>query len=289
MGQIQAFKAADGRRLSYYRDGDGVLVVMLPGGPGLDPLAYFAGAEVPGVARLVLCPRGTGQSDPPSSPEGYRIAGYIEDVEYLRSHLGVAQLNLYGSSHGASIALAYATAFPGRVECMVLAGGPARMDERFASGLAAARDRFRAKAPDGDARLKEADQAQASMRQANTDEDRRRALSTVIKRYVAQLGERETAFLARLCDAPINFAAPAVMGAEMVGGLDLLGNPGAIEASTLVIAGDLDTTVPAEHMQEIADAIPDAEFLRLAGVGHFAPVEEPTTWAEVVGGFLREV
>jgi len=102
--------------------------VLLPGGPGLDPVSFFAGVVVPGFRQLVFCPRGTGLSDPPALPEGYRIAGYVSDVEELRNHLGVEQLTLCGSSHGVTIALAYAIAHPERVDRMILAGGPARMD-----------------------------------------------------------------------------------------------------------------------------------------------------------------
>jgi len=102
------FRTNTSRTLSYHRRGDGPLVVMLPGGPGLDPETYFANSGLQGLSALVFCPRGTGRSDPPPTPEGYRMAGYVEDVEELRLHLGVPTLTLYGSSHGASTALAYA-------------------------------------------------------------------------------------------------------------------------------------------------------------------------------------
>ena len=51
------FAPEDGRRLSYQRRGSGPLVVCIPGGPGMDPEAYFAELELPGHQLLVFAPR----------------------------------------------------------------------------------------------------------------------------------------------------------------------------------------------------------------------------------------
>jgi pimeloyl-ACP methyl ester carboxylesterase len=281
------FRTNTSRTLSYHRRGDGPLVVMLPGGPGLDPETYFANSGLQGLSALVFCPRGTGRSDPPPTPEGYRMAGYVEDVEELRLHLGVPTLTLYGSSHGASTALAYACAYPNQVARLVLVNGPARVDAPFMTALANARKRFAATVPDGGECLAAADDAFAVMRTTGDDITRRNAFRTVMNRYVARLGVDQAAFLERLCAAPMNFAAAGPMGAEMVGGLDLLRTATAITATTLVVGSELDTQVPIEHMREIADSIPGANFLPFDDTGHFIEVEHRNRWAILVGNFLR--
>jgi len=50
------FDADDGRILSYLRRGSGPLVVCVPGGPGMDPEAYFAAMDLPGYELLIFGP-----------------------------------------------------------------------------------------------------------------------------------------------------------------------------------------------------------------------------------------
>lgn len=284
---MQTFQTRGSGALSYHTRGEGPPLVMLPGGPGLDPSAYYGDVDLPGFQLVVFCPRGTGGSDPPSEPEGYRLAGYVSDVEELRLHLDVPRLTLYGSSHGASTALAYATVQAEKVERLVLASGPARMDAAFMQALAPARERYAALVPGGDARLRAADEATPAMRGAADDEERRAAMRTVMDTYVAHVGPSATAFLDRLAAANINFAAPGPMGAEMMAGLDLLREANRVTAPTLVVAGELDVRVPVDHMEQVAQAVPHARLVRFPESGHLLHVDQGEEWARVVDEFLR--
>ena len=285
---VHTFRTADSRVLSYETHGEGHPVVLLPGGPGLDPGAFYAGADLPGHRLIVFCPRGTGQSDPPDSVDGYRIAGYVSEVEELRKHLDVPQLTLYGSSHGASTALAYAIAQPDRVARMVLASGPAAMDAAFIQALAPARERYAVSVPNGAERLKRADDATPAMRGATDPHERRTAMRIVMDTYVAHADPSQATFLDRLAAADINFTAPGPMGAEMMAGLNLLKDAHLVSAPTLVLAGDLDVRVPAEHMGQVAHTIPGATLIRFPDSGHLIHVEQPGNWARTVSTFLRE-
>jgi len=253
----------------------------------MDPDAYFDSANLPGWEQLIFCPRGTGASDPPESPAGYRIAGYVADVEELRRHLGHEQLTLYGNSHGGMIALAYAGMHPERVSRMVLVNCPARMDNEFVEDVNLARARFLAQVPDGAERLAEADAAGERMDNDEKEEQRQRDFRTFMSRYVARLDDATTAYLDRLCCAPMNFDAAGPMYEELLGGLDLLADAKDIDVPALVLGGELDVTVPAEHMHKVADALPDARFVQLAAVGHFVEVETHDQWRELVSVFLR--
>jgi pimeloyl-ACP methyl ester carboxylesterase len=57
-----------------------------------------------------------------------------------------------------------------------------------------------------------------------------------------------------------------------------------IAKPTLVVVGEHDAISPAEEMRGVAEAIPDARFVQVAGAGHMAPVERP----EAVNAALRE-
>lgn len=283
---MQQFRAQDGRALSYSVSGEGPLVVMLPGGPGMDPTAYFSEVTLAGYQLLIFCPRGVGDSDPPATPNGYRIGGYASDLEELRVHLGLDTLTLYGNSHGAMIALAYAQTHPGRVARMVLVNGPARIDDSYRSQASAAQRRFAERAPNGSRRLEAAAQAETTLDEASSNAERQAAFRTVMDRYVVKDDPINTAYLDRLCAAPMNFEAVGPMYQEMMDGLDLLARAADVSAPTLVLAGTLDATVPAEHMRDVAAALPNSTYLEFEGAGHFVEVEAAEQWTRRVSDFL---
>jgi pimeloyl-ACP methyl ester carboxylesterase len=281
------FEPEDGRRLSYQRRGSGPLVVCIPGGPGMDPEAYFAELELPGHEMLVFAPRGTGQSSAPSSGGGYGIAGYVDDVEALRLHLGQQRLTLYGNSHGACVALAYAGAHPDRVERLVLTNGPARMDDAFVAAAEQARTHFAETFADGADRLAAAAAAADHALNGELDEaERRRQYRTLMAGYVAELGPAEVTYLDRLCAAPVNWEPVVEMIKEFVSGLDLLAGAHQVVAPALVVGCEFDVTVPAAAMRLVAETLPNGRFLELAGAGHFPEVEAPAEFRAAVTAFL---
>jgi pimeloyl-ACP methyl ester carboxylesterase len=280
------FELEDGRALSYQRRGSGPLVVCIPGGPGMDPDAYFAGLELPGHQLLVFAPRGTGESSAPSTWGGYGIAGYVDDVEALREHLGQQRLTLYGNSHGACVALAYAGAHPDRVERLVLTNGPARVDDAFIAAAERVRTRFAETFADGADRLAAAAAAGDAIGGELGEAERRRQYRTLMARYVAELRPAEVGYLDRLCAAPVNWEPALAMSEEFAAGLDLLAGAQAVVAPALAIGCEFDVTVPASAMALIAEALPNGRFLELAGVGHFPEVEAPAEFRAAVTAFL---
>ena len=61
----------------------------------------------------------------------------------------------------------------------------------------------------------------------------------------------------------------------------------AISAPTLLIAGEKDTNAPLKTMRKMAEVIPGAQLVELAGVGHLAPLERPDAVADAVAEFLN--
>src|SRR5437879_4873637 len=132
---MESFRTADGRTLSYRREGSGPLLVCHPGGPGFSS-RYFGDLAGLGASftLVLLNPRGTEGSDRPPDRRAYATDDYVADLEELRAHLGLEQMHLLGHSHGGVVAQAYAAAYPDRVERLVLASTLAR----FADGHQAA-------------------------------------------------------------------------------------------------------------------------------------------------------
>src|SRR5262249_35198395 len=78
---------------------------------------------------LLLDPRGTGDSDRPADPHAYDLDDYAADVEALREHLALEQIDVLGHSHGGFVAMAWAGLYPDRVGRLVLAGTAPRFTD----------------------------------------------------------------------------------------------------------------------------------------------------------------
>ena len=135
---MESFRTADGRTLSYRREGSGPVLVCHPGGPGFSSRYFGDLAGLGGSFTLVLLnPRGSEGSDRPSDRRAYATEDYVNDLEELRAHLGLEQMLLLGHSHGGVVAQAYAAAHPDRVEKLVLASTLARFAEEQTAAMEA--------------------------------------------------------------------------------------------------------------------------------------------------------
>jgi len=116
------FTSPNGITFNYAVSGSGPLVVFQSIGWGLSMQLYkntFQPLES-AVTLLHFEPRGSGGSSQPSSPDAMSTKEMASDLEHLRQHLGVEQMNLMGHSNGGAIALTYAEEYPDNVEKLVL-------------------------------------------------------------------------------------------------------------------------------------------------------------------------
>jgi pimeloyl-ACP methyl ester carboxylesterase len=127
-------------------------IVVNPGGPGPDVVRHareFVGDLRPLLSDhdlLLIDPRGTGRSDPrrcgfsdlPATRDGlvravaacrrrlgvraraYTSAATADDIEAVRTHLGIPRLDLLGQSYGTYLMAVYAQRHPGSVRSIVL-------------------------------------------------------------------------------------------------------------------------------------------------------------------------
>ncbi|MBM7172483.1 alpha/beta fold hydrolase, partial [Streptomyces sp. G44] len=113
--------AYDGTELAYHEKGEGEPLLCLPGGP-MRASAYLG--DLGGLTahrRLILLDlRGTGDSAVPEDPAGYRCDRLVDDVEALREHLGLDQVDLLGHSASGNIVTLYAARHPKRIRKLVL-------------------------------------------------------------------------------------------------------------------------------------------------------------------------
>ncbi|MEV6285121.1 alpha/beta hydrolase [Kribbella sp. NPDC051770] len=111
---MPTFTSYDGTELAYHLIGDGDPVVCLPGGP-MQASVYLG--DLGGLPRqlVMLDLRGTGDSAVPADTMSYECQRQVADVEALREHLGLDQLDLLAHSAGTNLAALYLTEHPGRV------------------------------------------------------------------------------------------------------------------------------------------------------------------------------
>jgi proline iminopeptidase len=98
-------------------------VVFLHGGPGAGINAAARRFFDPSIYRIILFDqRGAGKSRPHASTEDNTTWRLVEDIETLRTFMGVERWQVFGGSWGSTLALAYAQQHPERVTELVLRG-----------------------------------------------------------------------------------------------------------------------------------------------------------------------
>jgi proline iminopeptidase len=128
--------AVDGHEVVTYSYGGGDEVLfLLNGGPGLpcdylrDPLIALVEA---GYRVVTYDQLGTGQSDKPTDASLWTIERYCDEVEQVRTALGIERLHLLGHSWGGWLGIEYALKYPDALKSIVLSNTSADMPHMIA-------------------------------------------------------------------------------------------------------------------------------------------------------------
>lgn len=101
----------------------GIPVLTVHGGPGGGSSPTLRRFHDPAKYRIILFDqRGCGRSTPHADLRENTTWHLVEDMERLRTHLGIEKWHLFGGSWGSTLSLAYAQTYPERVSAMVLRG-----------------------------------------------------------------------------------------------------------------------------------------------------------------------
>ncbi|MDQ4065578.1 MAG: alpha/beta hydrolase [Actinomycetota bacterium] len=255
--------------ISYSEHGSGPPVVGIMGF-SLDK--RFWGPQIPTVTEtnrfIIFDNRGIGRSTggPPAS-----IDQMADDTIRLLDHLGIDEAIVFGVSMGGAIAQRLTLDHRDRVKALILAVTFARSTEFMQRQHVITRTLLEV---EGWTRRQFVEIAMLRMftprfYEAGTD------VIDQILRAVALVEEREE-------------WRPEVLVAQLdaIDKQHVLDELPRITCPTLVIAGRLDMTVPAFASEEIAGAIPGAEFHMLE-TGHGCMIEEMDTFNALVSDFLR--
>ena len=83
--------------------------------------------------------------------------------------------------------------------------------------------------------------------------------------------------------------AVAAAGRGMARRPDVHGDLPGIQVPALVMVGAEDSISPPGEMREIAQALPDAEFVEVPAAGHMSPMENPAAVSEALVRFVARL
>ena len=264
--------------------GSGDPLVLCHGGPGLWDMfgdEAPALADAAGVTAVRWDQRGCGRSER-CGP--YSIARSVADLDTVRAGLGVPAVALLGHSWGATLALAYTLAYPGRVHALVYVSGTgvdpdspwrpefhAAADERLGAEAAERLRRLHAGDPSPE---RDRELAVLQWSADFVDEDRAAAHAAALAEPWFDINWE--------CSAQINEDARRYLRDGAVAQACR-----SLPVPVLIVDGDRDNR-PRWAVDSLHRALPRVRRVTLAGAGHLPWVEDPDGFRAAVAGFLTE-
>jgi pimeloyl-ACP methyl ester carboxylesterase len=243
---------ANGLQTAYEVDGAGPPLVMLHGASisGLEQFARLA----PVVARgfRVYLPDARGHAGTAGGPaDGWSTADLVADLVGFADALGLGTFHLLGYSMGGMTALHFASAFPQRIRTLAAISIGTEREPRLSVGRSLMD-------PDG---IEREDPGWARSLAARHDPSHgpgawRRLLTAIVE---------------DIADQPLLTAAQLR----------------AIDAPTLVVAGDRDPFVPVQQSHALSRQVRKGRLLILPGVGHDVPGESTGLFETALTEFYR--
>ncbi len=268
-------------------------VLLLHGGPGasheyLEAFdSYFPGA---GIEYYYYDQLGSAYTDQPDAPELWDVPRFVDEVEQVRVALGLDASNfyLYGQSWGGILAIEYALAHQENLKGLIISNMMASIpayNEYAEDVLMASMD---------PAVLSEIKALEAAEDYGNP-----RYMELLIEHHyvhhILRMPPDEwpdpvnRAFANINNDIYIPMQGPSELGASgKLVDWDRTAELAQIEVPTLVIGAQYDTMDP-DHMEWMANALPNGRYLYCPNGSHFAMYDDQETYFEGLIQFLREV
>lgn len=227
--------------------------------------------------------RGHGRSGAPVDPGRVDIAAHATDLQSVREHLGDPPCVIVGHSMGTQVALEAWHLFPKNVRGLVLVCGSYGKVTQSFRGVPIL-DAILPKVMDIVdkqphlvraiwSRIPPEMAFKAALLARDVDPDRVRGEDMIP--YLKHMTHVDFPLFLRMLRAAGDHSAEEYLAK--------------IDVPVLVVAGERDTFTPASLSHFMAEQIPKAELLMLAGGTHVAPIEQPELVAEKIKAFVDRV
>ena len=272
-------------RLHYIVAGHGPLLFVTSPGWGIGSL-YLQKGLAPLEDRftlLYLDTRGSGGSTRPEDSEQMSTAVMADDIDRLRSHLGLDAINLLGHSNGSAIALDYAERYSQRAKQVILIATEV-LDDRAEN----ATQRYLTLWHD-DPKYKNAIQALKDDPADDSDEHFGAFLERILPLYFSDPDRYLPAFEQTLNGTHLSsYASKTQTAADKLHPRSQSHDYVNIRAKVLIIQGTVDWVCPVEVSERIHAAVPGSTLSLYANVGHLPWIEQPKRFFAEVTLFLGD-
>jgi len=247
-------------------------LICMHGGPGFDHSSFKPGFGVlSDVAQIIYYDhRGHGRSDPRPACE-WKLDVWADDVVRLCDALGIVRPIVLGQSFGGFVAQRYLARHPGHPAKVIISSTSPHM------GLERKCAAFARRGGPAAGELTRTFWSDPTPANWAAYWEGCRSLYNTRPPQDPQAGGR-TLFNEEIL---FHFVRGEMQGMDLRVGLDRAACP------VLVMAGEEDPVCPPEDAEEIAAAIPGAEFVRFPGVGHGAWRDDPERAFAVLRWFIQ--
>jgi proline iminopeptidase len=274
------YKSLDGAKLYYEIVGDGLPVLLMHGGLGLDHSYFRPWLDgLRDVARLLYYDhRGNGRSSEPSDWSTVDHRTLATDADGMRQLLNTEQVVVIGHSYGGFLALEYALLYPDRVAGLILCNTAAVVDYADVALANAA-----AKARGGEVEVL----MHALSTPAIDNSTVREWWRSILPLYFHQPAEHLMPAVA----ARIHYRSGAWnRSMALRQSYDLVDRLPEVVQPTLVLSGQHDWLMPPREAGErLVAGIPNCRGVTFAESGHFPWMEEPEAFISVVRSWLDDL
>ncbi len=266
-------------------------LVIVHGGPGGSVYTFeqTTGAQLEQSQTIIYYEqRGCGRSSDARDLGSYTVPQLVDDLEQLRLALGLTAIDLLGFSFGAELALEYAAAYPQSVR-RIVAHAPASI---FGSRIVEVQLQGFATVASADLREEIERIVQASHSPESALEQ---VWSVVDIATVDRLLFQDFSAAQRNRDTWLEFDTQFQPTSAMARNFQWLPrDPNhalevlpKIQAQTLVLTGRFDRNGGASLNREVADLLPNSNFIVFKGSAHFPDIEETALYCKIVSDFLN--
>ena len=279
------FKDVNGTRLYYETIGEGIPIVVVHGGPGLDHsylLPQMANLGR-GFKLIMYDQRAMGKSSLDVDTSSMTIDTFVEDLEGIRKAFNLTKMNLLGHSWGGLIAMFYATKYPDHLQSLILSNTTAASSELRSMGFRTMAQRA----------TNEDSAAQAAIAGSDAFKKRDPATMTRFLRLLFRGSFHDKRFADSLS---LNFDSTYPARSVLVRFLsrdpklrsyDLHPMLDTVRCPTLIIAGADDRIAPGTN-EQIHERIRGSELITLDDCGHFPFIEAPRKYFGLIRRFLKK-
>jgi proline iminopeptidase len=266
----------DGYRMAVEELGDGLPLVVLHGGPGMDHTQFrpYLDPLADDFRVLYVDERGQGRSDR-VDPQTLSLDVFARDVDLLAKALELGHFALLGHSFGAIIATHHATEL-GTAAAYVISGGGDTSDALEADveeSLAELGDRGKAIA-----------RSWEDEKTVETEEQLRELLRVQMPFHFH--GEPPPGYAGATIGTPDVLRYFANAG---YGDFDFTPKLADVHRPVLVVVGEHDRTTTPRAARALHQGIPNSELVIVPEAGHMSFVERPADYLDAVRRFLLGV